>query len=134
MSKGNQYENDVVLWRLNGTAMPTIGSNVILNLHTGDPGEAGDSTTLRATYTNYVPVNVARDGSGWVVVGNSGGNAALVQFAACAIGADDELITHLSMTGTGEGGFASGALATPIRVTQLIQPQFPINAILYQED
>lgn len=134
MSKGNQYENDVVAWRLNGTAMPNIGANVVLHLHTADPGEGGDSTTNRATYTNYTGVNVARDGSGWTVVGNSGTNATLVQFPACAAGADDQLITHLSMTGTGEGGFVSGALTTPIRVTQLVQPQFPIAAILYQED
>lgn len=134
MSKGNQFENDVVAWRFNNTAMPNVGANVTLNLHTADPGEAGTAATSVATYTNYASVNVARDAGGWTVTGSQAGNTALVQFPACAAGADDELITHLSMTGTGDGGFISGALTTPLRVTQLIQPQFPINAILYTED
>lgn len=134
MSKGNTFENDVVAFRFNNTAMPAYGANLTLNLHTADPGEGGDSTTSVATYTSYAAVNVSRDASGWVVSDNQAGNAALIQYPKCTGAGDDQLITHLSITGTGEGGFISGALSSSLRVTNNVQPQFPIAGVLYQED
>ena len=134
MSKGNQFENDVVAFRFNNVAMPNYGSNLTLNLHTADPGEAGDSTTSVCTYTGYAPVNVARDASGWLVNGNRADNVALIQFPKCTGAGDDQLATHLSITGLSEGGFVSGALASQLRITNNVQPQFPIAAVVYLED
>jgi hypothetical protein len=134
MSKNNQFENDVVAFRFNNVAMPAYGSNLTLNLHTADPGETGNSSTNVCTYTGYAPVNVSRDASGWLVNGNRAENVALIQFPKCTGPADDETATHLSITGTGDGGFASGALASQLRITNNVQPQLPIAAVVYLED
>jgi len=38
MSKGNQTENDYMVFVFNNTAMPSYGSNLYVHLHTADPG------------------------------------------------------------------------------------------------
>lgn len=134
MSKGNETENDFVAFMFNSIAMPDYGGNVILNLHTADPGEAGTAASFVANYIGYTAINVIRDASGWIVNGSSCGNAALIQFPTCTGVGDDQIVTHLSMVGTTGEGFRSGALAQPFRVTNLAQPQFAIAAIQYQED
>jgi hypothetical protein len=134
MSKNNQFENDVVAFRFNNVAMPAYGSNLTLNLHTADPGEAGDSTTNVCNYTGYAAVNVSRDASGWLVNGNRADNVALIQFPKCIGLGDDQVAKYLSITGTSEGGFVSGQLASELRITNNVQPQFPIAAVVYLED
>lgn len=67
MSKGNTTENDLMKFLFNETAMPSYGSTLYVNLHTADPGEAGNQTTSEATYTSYARVAVARTSGGWTV-------------------------------------------------------------------
>lgn len=132
MSKGNTTENDLVLFYFNNVAMPTYGSNITLNLHTADPGETGTASTNVATYTSYASVNVSRDSGGWSVSNGGATNVALIQFPKCTGAGDNQTITHLSMSNSTM--FMSGALVSPLVVTNNIQPQFNIGMITYTED
>ncbi len=67
MSKGNTFENDLLLLIFNATAIANIAdnasasplTNLYVSLHTGDPGEAGSQTTNECAYTSYARVAVA---------------------------------------------------------------------------
>ena len=79
MSKGNTFENDLVKLIFNATAIANLAdnaassplANLVFQLHTADPGEAGDQTTNECTYTSYARVAVARTSGGFTVSGNS---------------------------------------------------------------
>ena len=92
MSKGNTFENDLLLLIFNNTDAANIGDatglrgsssagSLYLSLHTSDPGEAGDQTTNECNYTSYARVAVARSGSGFTVTDNSVVLAANADFA-----------------------------------------------------
>lgn len=94
MSKGNTFENDLLLLIFNNTNIANVGDatglrgstvagSLYLSLHTADPGEAGDQTTNEVAYTGYARVAVARSGAGFIVTGNSVSPAANVDFGAC---------------------------------------------------
>ena len=103
MSKGNTFENDLLLLIFNGTAIANIAdnaassplTNLYVSLHTGDPGEAGNQTTNECAYTSYARVAVARSGSGWTVSGNAVSNAAAITFPAATGGT--ETATHFAV-------------------------------------
>ena len=78
MSKGNTAEQDYLDFVFLNVAMPAYGSNLIANLHTADPGEAGTASTYVMTYTNYAAVNISRDAGGWSRSGSTTTNVALV--------------------------------------------------------
>lgn len=135
MSKGNTTENDYVKFVLNGTAMPAYGAILYAAAHTADPGEAGAQNTSECAYGAYARVAVTRDGSGFVVAGNQGSNAAQVTFPECTSGS--ESITHVSLgtASTGAGQILySGALTAPINVSLNITPLFPASALVVTED
>jgi len=140
MSKSDTTENDVikVMFRNSGnTPSYLAASNLYLALHTGDPGESGDQTTSEATYTSYDRVAVAKDITGWTISGNQASNAGLIQFPQCTGGTDT--ITYVSI-GLVAGKtnpsqiLYSGVLNSPLSVSNLIQPQFAIGALIIQED
>jgi hypothetical protein len=142
MSKGNTAENDVLALIFNktlpsylGTLSTTGNADLYLALHTADPGEGGAQNTSEAAYTNYARVAVVRTSGGWTVSGNQASNTALVQFPQC--GASGATITHVSI-GTSDSGAGqiiySGALNAPLSVSNLIQPQFAIGALVVTED
>lgn len=136
MSKGNTTENDVLEHLFKATALSwAANGNLYIALHTADPGEAGSQTTSEATYTSYARVAVARSGSGWTVSGNQASNAALIQFPQCTGGTNT--ITYVSIgtasSGTGQIVY-SGALNASLAVSNLIQPQFAIGALVATED
>ena len=137
MSKGNTTENDIiqVVFRNNVDPSWRTNANLYLALHTADPGEAGGQSTSEADYTNYARVAVTKDASGWTVSGNQASNAALVQFPQC--GGGTNTITHVSIgtlsTGVGQILY-SGALSSSLAVSNLIQPQFAIGALVVSED
>lgn len=94
MSKGNTFENDLLLLIFNNTNIANLGDatgvrgstvagSLYLSLHTADPGEGGDQTTNEVAYTGYARVAVARSGAGFTVTGNSVSPAANVDFGAC---------------------------------------------------
>jgi hypothetical protein len=146
MSKGNTFENDLLLLIFNNTAAALIGDasglqpsatagSLYVSLHTADPGEAGTQTTNECAYTSYARVAVARSGAGWTVSGNAVTNAALVQFPQCTGGS--ETATHFAIgtasTSTGKILY-KGALSASLAISSGIQPQFGAGDLDGTED
>lgn len=146
MSKGNTFENDLLLLIFNNTNAADIGDatglrgsstagSLYVALHTGDPGEAGNATTNECAYTSYARVAVARSGSGWTVSGNAVTNAALIQFPQCTGGS--ETATHFSITVAASGTskiLYKGSLSASLAISSGIQPQFGAGELDGTED
>ena len=133
MSKSNASETDFLNLTFKATALPwNAATQLDIHLHTADPGEAGIGTTSEATYTSYAAVTVARSGSAWTVTGDTATNANLIQFPQCTGGSNT--ITHVSITPNGSTQILySGALNSPLAVSNGIQPQFAAGALSIQE-
>lgn len=143
MSKGNTFENDLLLLIFNATPIANLADNaasspltsLFVSLHTADPGEAGTMATSEATYTSYARVGVARTSGGWTVTGNAVTNAALVQFPQCTGGSN--AITHFSVGVASSGSVKvlyKGALGSTLNVSSGIQPQFAAGDLDISED
>jgi hypothetical protein len=149
VSKSNAWESDLLKLVFQNIATALIGDanglqpsaapgSLYLSLHTGDPGETGDQSTNEAAYTSYARVAVARSAAGWTVSGTAPtqvANAAAVNFPACT--GSSSTVTHAAV-GTSSSGpgklLYSGALTASLAVSNLIQPQFAIGAIVFTED
>jgi hypothetical protein len=146
MSKGNTFENELMLHILQNADVALIGDatglrgsstagSLYVSLHTGDVGEAGDQTTNEATYTSYARVAVARTSGGWTVADNQGSNAAAINFPACTGGTNT--ITHFAVgtasTSTGKVLY-KGQLTAQLSVSSGITPSFAIGALTITED
>ncbi len=146
MSKGNTFENELLLLIFNNTAIALIGDasglqpsatagSLYVSLHTGDPGEAGTQTTSECAYTSYARVAVARTAGGWTVTGNAVTNAALIQFPQCT--GSSETATHFGI-GTASSGAGKilyrGALSASLLISSGIQPQFGAGDLDGTED
>jgi len=146
MSKGNTFENELLLHLFNNSDVANVGDatglrgsmaagSLYVSLHTGDPGEAGSQTTSECAYGSYARVAVARTVGGWTVSGNAVSNAALIQFPQCTSGS--ETITHFAV-GTSSGGAGKilykGALSASLAVSSGIQPQFAAGDLDIVED
>jgi hypothetical protein len=138
MSKGNTTENDFikVVFRKDVDPSWRTQDNLYLSLHTADPLDSGDQTSFEATYTGYARAVVPKDSDGWDISGNQASNKNLVQFVQCAGGGDE--LTHVAIgtvakPGTGQILY-SGALNDHLIVSNLIQPQFAIGALVITED
>lgn len=146
MSKGNTFENELLLLIFNNDAIALIGDasglqpsasdgSLYVSLHTGDPGEGGNQTTSEAAYTSYARVAVARTTGGWTVSGNAVSNAALIQFPQCTGGS--ETLTHFAVgTASSSTGkiLYKGALSASLAVSSGIQPQFSAGELDVTED
>lgn len=145
MSKGNSWENDLLLLLFNNTNAANIGDatglrgsstagSLYVSLHTADPGEAGDQTTSEATYTSYARVAVARTSGGWTVTGNSVSPASAITFPAGTGGSGT--VTHFGV-GTASSGAGkllySGTVSPNIVTGSGITPQLT-TASAIQED
>lgn len=90
MSMGDTFENDILKLIFNATAIANIAdnaatsplTNLVVSLHTGDPGEAGNQTTNEIAYTSYARVNVVRTTGGWTVTGSTVNPVANISFPA----------------------------------------------------
>ncbi len=146
MSKGNTWENDLLLLVFNNTAAALIGDasglqpsatagSLYVALHTADPGEAGNQTTNECAYTSYARVAVARTSGGWTVSGNAVTNAALVQFPQCTGGSETATYFSIGTASSGTGKILySGALSASLAISSGIQPQFGAGEIDGTED
>jgi hypothetical protein len=146
MSKGNTFENDLLLLIFNNTAAALIGDasglqpsatagSLYVSLHTGDPGEAGTQTTNECAYTSYARVAVARSGAGWTVSGNAVTNAALVQFPQCTGGSETATYFAIGTASSGTGKVLyRGALSASLAISSGIQPQFAAGDLDGTED
>jgi hypothetical protein len=127
-----------------GTAMPSYGANIQINLHTADPGEAGTASTSVATFTGYASELVPRDNTGWTICdgadpwnANASGpafkNAALIEFDPCTGGSNT--ITHVSLSVVGSGQILySTALDDSIDVSNLVQVRFEPGTLRFVEN
>ena len=146
MSKGNTFENDLLLLIFNNTNIANIGDatglrgsssagSLYVSLHTGDPGEGGDQTTSEATYTGYGRVAVARSSGGWTVSGNAVANAAQILFGACTAGSNTISHFGVGMSSSGAGKILyKGALAASLAVSAGITPSFAAGELDITED
>lgn len=135
MSKSNTTENDVLKAILQGTDPAwRAGVNLYVALHTTDPGEAGTAVTNEATYTSYARVLAAKATS-WTDNGSSFANTNLIQFPKCTGGSNEIGFFSLVTTASGAGQILySGALSSPLTVTNNIQPQFGPGELVVTED
>jgi len=124
MSKSNATETALLDLIFTAVAPAWAAATELdIHLHTGDPGEAGVSTTSEATYGGYAPVTVNRSTADWTVTGDTATNDNLIQFPQCASGSNT--ITHVSITPEGSTTILySGALSSSLAVSTGIQPQF----------
>lgn len=134
MSKSNATENDMLALIFTDVTPAWDGATDLeIHLHTADPGEGGTSATSECTYTGYAAVVVSRSGTGWTVTGSSCSNDALIQFPQCTGGTNTA--THVSITPAGSTQILySGALNSPLSISNGIQPQFAPNALTITED
>ena len=149
MSKGNDFENDLLLLLFNNTAIANIGNaaglqpsgvagSFYVSLHTADPGEAGNQSTSEANYTGYARVAVVRTGAGWTVAANEASNAALITFGACTAG--NNTITYVGIGAESAGAtmlLYSGAVTDPaagLAVSAGITPKIQIGDLDTTED
>jgi hypothetical protein len=78
MSDFTDYvEGSIVDWMVGGSDMPTAHSNVYVALHTGDPGETGDSNEVSTT--SYSRASTSANGD-WTRSGNTFENAVDISF------------------------------------------------------
>lgn len=140
MTKGNTTENDfikVIFLNAGNTPSYLAASNLYISLHTADPTESGTQLTNEATYTNYDRVEVVKTAVGWTISGNQASNAAQIQFPQC--GVTGCTVTHVAigtvalLSGAGQILY-SGQLNDSLAVSNLIQPQFNIGALVITED
>jgi hypothetical protein len=143
MSKGNTFENDLLLLIFNNTNIANIGDAtglrgssspglLYVSLHTSPgPDEGGDQATNEVTttaYQGYARKSMNRDNTsaGWTVSGNSVSPAANIDFPACT-GGTGATITHFAIGTT--GGTAAGkvlykgAVSPTITVTNGVTPR-----------
>lgn len=143
MSKGNTFENELLLLIFNGTAIADLAENdatspltdLYVALHIADPGEAGAQNASEATYTGYARVAVARTSGGWTVSANAVSNAAAITFGACTAGSST--VTYFSVGVAISGAtkiLYSGALTASLAVTSGITPSFAIGELDVTED
>ena len=133
MSKSDTFENDLLKLIFNGTPITGLADNaaaspittLYLALHTADPGEDGVQNTNEVAYTGYARVAVTRNGTGWVVTGNSVSPAAAVEFGEMTAGTPSTA-TYASIgtasTGTGKILYR-GALTPNISINVGVVPR-----------
>lgn len=142
MSKGNTFENDLLLLIFNATAIGNIAdnagtsplTNLYVALHTADPGEAGTQATSECTYTSYARVAVARSGSGWTVSGNSVTPAAAITFPAATGGT--ETATYFSVGVASSGAtkiLYSGAISPTIAISTGVTPELTTSTAITED-
>lgn len=145
-SKGNTFENDLLLLVFNNTNAANIGDatglrgsstagSLYVQLHTADPGEAGDQTTSEAAYTGYARMAVARSGAGWTVTGNSVSPASNLDFGECTASCSGS-ITHWSV-GTSSGGAGKilykGAITPSISLATGVIPRVKSTSAITED-
>ena len=115
MSKGNTFENDLLLYLFNGTAISGLGSSVYVSLHTADPGEAGSQETSECNYGSYARVALNRT-TDWDVTTNTSSPAANIVFPEATGALDSQTATHAAV-GTAATGAGKVLYRGPIDPT-----------------
>lgn len=109
-------------YAINATTSPE--TNIIVALHTADPGDSGTQSTSEVGYTSYARGSVARTSSGWAVSGTSPTQAALVTALSFPAGTGGSgTVTYFS-TGKSGGG------ASPILFSGTVTPSITCGAFV----
>lgn len=127
----------------NGTSIPNLADNAVVSpltvlyvrLHTADPGEAGDQSTNEVAYTGYAAVAVTRNGTGWVVTGNSVSPVFGIEFPEMTGGVSGTA-THASVgtAATGAGKIIHKGALTPSIVYALgVTPRIKNTSTITEE-
>lgn len=140
MSKGNNFENGILLLYYNATTHDDLAendttspaANITVALHTADPGEAGTQSTSEATYGAYARQSVARTSGGWTVTANSVSPVANIDFPEASSGT--ETITHFS-TGSGVTNYLmhSGTVTPNISVVTGVTPRLTTASAITED-
>ena len=138
MSKSDAFEAAILDLVFKGTAIANLAdnaassplTNLVVHLHTADPGESGTQATNQATYGGYAAVNVAR-GAGWTRSITTISPTADILFPAWASGASNT-ITHFSV-GNGTMIFYSGTVTPNISVSSGVQPKLSTNSTITED-
>lgn len=146
MSKGNTFENDLLLLLFNNTNIADIGDatglrgstaagSLYWSLHTADPGEAGTSITSETAYTGYARVAAARSGAGFTVTGNSVSPPANVDFGECTA-SPGAALTHFGIVNTSSGAgklLYKGTLTPNITMAVGIIPRIKATSTITED-
>jgi len=142
MSAVNDFENKLLLYLFNNTALADVGDA------TGIPATASAGSTqlalstsaltdtdtlLTATevaYTGYARPTQARSSAGWTVSGNNCSNAALIQFGEMSAGGPDTVVhLGLGLLATGNVLRIHADLDADLVINNGVNPQFAIGAL-----
>lgn len=141
-SKGNTFENDLLLLIFNATTIANIAinatssplTNLEFALHTADPGETGDQTTSEVTYTSYARVAVARTNVGFTVTNNSVSPAANVDFPAGTGGSGTATHFSVGTAHTSTGKILYSGTVTPNIVTgNGVTPRLTTSSVITED-
>ena len=135
MGKGQATENDCLKMILMGIDPSyRTGTTIYAALYNADPSNNVITTTFETAYTNYNRVAIVK-ATGWSGgTGSTFYNGGVITFPQCGVTGD--IITHIGLVSTASGTgqiFYSGALANPLTIVNLIQPQFPIGSLVITE-
>lgn len=143
MSKGATFTFDLTKLIYNAVAIPNIADNagsspntqLIVGLHSADPGEGGNLSTNVVSYGDYAPAAVPRSAAGWTVgAGGAVSNAALVEWPESTSGVATATYFSVAIsTGTAKI-FHSGALTTPLGIAVGVVPQASIGDLDISEE
>ena len=144
MSKSNACENAILLLIFNASDWENIAdddagaplTDLMVSLHTSDPGEDGDQGTNETAYTNYQRVAVARTDSGWTVTTNSVSPAANIDFAECGV-TPGAAITHFGIGASAIGGsstlYYSGTVTPNITMAAGVIPRLKTTSTITED-
>jgi hypothetical protein len=142
MSKGNTFENDLLLLVFNATPIAGIADNaasgaltdLYVSLHTGNPGEGGDQTTSECTYSGYSRKAVARSSGGFTVSGNSVSPVADIVFGSCVSGSETATYGAIGTDASGTGKIIySGALSPTIAISAGYIPKIVTGSTITED-
>ena len=113
-------------YAINATASPE--TNIVVALHTADPGTSGTQSTSEVGYTSYARVNVVRTSSGWTVSGTGPASCSPVSnISFPAGGGGSGTVTNFS---TGKSGGGTSAILWSGTVTPNIATGNGITPVL----
>ncbi len=143
MSKGNTFENDLLLLIFQATPIADLAADdqsspltsLFVSLHEGDPGDAGNQSTSEVSYPEYLRVAVARTSGGWAVASGVAAPEANIDFAQAAT--SDAAITHFGVgTSSGSGAAVllySGAVTPNINIFNGVTPRLTTASTITED-
>ena len=135
MSKSNTLDDALLTHSLNAGAMPTLGTNLFVALHTADPGEGGTQATNEVAYGGYARVALPRTTAGATVLNGTATIQTHLLFPTMTSGTQSSA-THVTI-GTSETGAGMvlyrGSLTNSIPLVQGAAPLLPSGSTISED-